>query len=151
MKDPFRIRLADFFGRRLANPGAHTRMYRLTNGRVGHGAPPGAVLLLTVTGRRSGQPRTTPVAYFDIGDKRVLAATNMGRDGLPEWFRNLRAEPRVMVQVRSDTTDATARIAEGDEREKLWSEIEANSPLYARFQRRSPQPIPVVVLEPRKG
>jgi len=148
VSDSLKVRLQDFFGRRMASPRAHARMYRLTNGRIGHGSPPRSVLLLTVTGRKSGRQWTTPVAYFDIDGKRALAATNIGREGPPEWFRNIRANPAVTTQVRAQVNQAMGRITQGEEREQLWSRMKIGNPLYERYELRSPDGIPVVVLEP---
>ena len=128
----------------------HVRRYRETDGAVGHVWRRGAkVLLLTTTGRRTGQPRTTPLIYENAGDGYVIVASKGGANEHPGWYRNLRAEPQVEVQVLGDVFPATARTADGEEREELWRLAALQWPDYDRYQTRTERQIPVVVLERR--
>ncbi len=128
----------------------HTGLYRTSGGRVGAavGRNRRPVALLTTTGRRSGQPRTTPVLYVSEGDGFVVAASNLGRDAHPAWLHNLRAEPRASVQVRGRSVPVRARIATGAERERQWQRLLAIQPRFTTFQERTDREIPVLVLEP---
>ncbi len=75
--------------------------------------------------------------------------TSGGDDRDPAWFRNIQVNPDVRVTVAGSTRDMTARVASGDEKDRLWSRILAAAPLYAGYQQKTTQPIPVVVLDPR--
>ncbi|MBS1679697.1 MAG: nitroreductase family deazaflavin-dependent oxidoreductase [Actinobacteria bacterium] len=95
-------------------------LYRLSGGRVGGKVGDGPVLLLTTTGRRSGQPRTAPVLYLERGEAMILIDTNGGNEKLPGWSHNLKAMPAAEVQIGRRKVEVTARVARGAEREQLW-------------------------------
>src|ERR671937_938736 len=100
---------------------AHTTVYRLTGGLVGHrfpGAPP--MLLLEHVGARSGKRRTTPLAYLEDGENLVIVASKGGHPRHPAWFHNLRANPDTTVQVGSQRRAVQARVASQQERKLLW-------------------------------
>ncbi len=126
----------------------HVLRYRETDGAVGHVWRRGAkVLLLTTTGRRTGQPRTTPLIYENAGDAFVIVASKGGAGEHPGWYRNLVADPNVEVQVLAEVFPATARAAHGEEREELWRLAALQWPDYDLYQTRTERQIPVVVLE----
>lgn len=143
------VRLLAFVSRYLTPPGPHRLIYRLTGGRIGHRAPGirPRMLLLTARGRRSGVARTTPLMYFEIDGRIVVAATNNGRDRDPAWAGNLRANPEASVQLGSRRMRVHAREAEGEERRRLWAVMTAEHPLFALYEQRTDRRIPVVVLE----
>ena len=126
----------------------HVRRYRETGGKVGHiwkeGAP---TLLLTTTGRKSGEPRTTPLIYARDGDRFVIVASQGGAPKHPNWYENLSREPEVEVQVLDEVFRAHARTAEGEERERLWVKANEVWPHYDEYKERTSRTIPVVVLE----
>lgn len=95
-------------------------LYRLSGGRVGGKVGRGPVLLLTTTGRKSGEPRTAPVLYLADGDRFVVINTNAGNAKTPAWSLNLRADPDAEVEVRRKRIKVRARLAEGEERAELW-------------------------------
>jgi deazaflavin-dependent oxidoreductase (nitroreductase family) len=95
-------------------------LYRATRGRLGGKVGNGPVLLLTTTGRKSGQPRTAPVLYLADGDRFVVINTNAGNAKTPAWSLNLRANPEAEVEVGGRRTEVRARLAEGEERDDLW-------------------------------
>lgn len=101
------------------------------------------VLLLTTTGARSGQPRTTVVGYRRHGEDYVLIASNNGAPGSPAWFFNLQANPLVTVEVGADRFVARARVAEPEERPELTKVVE----YLERQQALTGREIPIVVLE----
>lgn len=128
---------------------AHVARYRETDGEVGHIWREGStVLLLTTSGRRTGEPRTTPLIYaHGDGDDLVIVASKGGAPEHPGWYRNLVKTPEVEVQVKGDVFPARARTATGEERERLWARAVEIWPHYDEYQQRAEREIPVVVLE----
>ena len=127
----------------------HVRRYRETGGAVGHDWREGStVLLLTTTGRRSGEPRTTPLIYARDGDRYVIVASKGGAPEHPGWYRNLERHPEVELQVRDRVLPAVARTAAGEERGRLWRKANEVWPHYDEYAERTDREIPVVVLEP---
>ena len=124
----------------------HTWFYRVSGGRIGHTAGGIRNLLLTTTGRRSGEQRTVALAYLADGDTFVLVASNGGRDQHPAWWLNLQGEPRATIQVGRETIGVVAREAEGEERTRLWSMLTRYNPPYAAYEQMTKRRIPVVVL-----
>jgi deazaflavin-dependent oxidoreductase (nitroreductase family) len=95
-------------------------VYRLSGGRIGGKVGDGPVLLLTTTGRKSGEPRTAPILYLAHGDAMILIDTNGGNERLPAWSHNLTAKPRAQVEIGRRKLGVTARVASGAERDELW-------------------------------
>ena len=125
----------------------HVRRYRETGGEVGHVWKEGStVLLLTTKGRKSGEPRTTPLIYARDGDRYVIVASKGGAPEHPGWYENLSQDPGVELQVEDQVFPARARVAEGDERERLWAKANEVWPHYAEYQEKTDREIPVVVL-----
>ena len=102
-----------------------------------------SLLLLTTIGARTGQARVTPMGYVHDGERYAVIAANAGADKHPDWYLNLLAHPRVVVEVGSERFEATARTAESDERERLVAMIS----YFAAQQEKTQRVIPVVVLE----
>jgi deazaflavin-dependent oxidoreductase (nitroreductase family) len=125
----------------------HVKRYRETDGREGHEWQGTTTLILTTTGRRSGQPRSTPLIYGQHGDDYVVVASKGGAEEHPGWYVNLRAEPEVDVQVKADRFRARARTATAEEKPELWEMMIGRWPAYADYQRKTSREIPVVVLE----
>jgi deazaflavin-dependent oxidoreductase (nitroreductase family) len=94
--------------------------YKLSGGRIGAKVGDAPVLLLTTTGRKSGELRTAPVVYLERGDAMILIDTNAGNEKLPGWSHNLKAKPVAEVLVGRRKLEVTARVAAGTEREELW-------------------------------
>jgi F420H(2)-dependent quinone reductase len=128
---------------------AHARTYRASGGRLGASMGGAAVALLTTTGRRSGQLRSTAVGCLQLGDDVVVVASNGGRDAHPAWYLNLVDDPRVRVRVGRREHPAAARTAVGAERERLWAAVVAAAPVMDGYQRGTGRELPVVVLSPR--
>lgn len=129
--------------------GAHTALYRRSRGRFGGSMGDFEVCLLTTTGRRSGRPRTTPLACFRFGPGLVVVASNGGSERAPAWYLNLVADPSVQVQVGADVRAMTARTASPEEEAELWPRIVAQSKQFGGYQDKATRDIPVVVLEDR--
>jgi deazaflavin-dependent oxidoreductase (nitroreductase family) len=122
--------------------------FRANNGKVGgpfEGAP---LLLLHTTGAKTGAARINPVMYRADGDRLVIFASKGGSDTNPDWFHNLRANPETVVEVGSESRKVVARVAEGEERERLWEAHKRAFPNFADYERRTTRQIPVVILEP---
>lgn len=127
----------------------HTAVYRATGGRVGHAAGRITNLLLTTTGRKSGQARTVPLAYIEDAGRWVVVASNGGADRPPAWWGNLRHEPDATVEIGARTVPVRAREATPEERDVLWPRLTTVNPFFARYERITSRRIPVVILEPR--
>jgi len=126
----------------------HVRRYRETGGEVGHEWREGStILLLTTTGRKSGEPRTTPLIYAEDGDRYVIVASKGGAPEHPGWYENLAKTPEVELQVRDEVFQAHARVAEGEERDRLWRKANEVWSHYDEYQTKTDREIPVVVLE----
>ncbi|HEY2831800.1 MAG TPA: nitroreductase family deazaflavin-dependent oxidoreductase [Sporichthyaceae bacterium] len=124
----------------------HIDEYVASGGAEGHiwnGAP---TLLLTTTGRRSGEPRRTALIYGRFGKDYVVVASYGGSPKHPMWYLNLEARPRVTVQVEDEVFDAVARDATAEEREQLWPEMAKVWPDYDNYQTKTSRVIPVVIL-----
>jgi proline iminopeptidase len=126
----------------------HVKRYRETDGEEGYVWKEGSkTLLLTTTGRVTGQETTTPLIFGVDGDNPVIVASQGGAPKHPGWYRNLRKQPEVGVQIKGERFRARARDAEGEERERLWRMMNGEWPHYAEYQERTDRRIPVVVLE----
>jgi F420H(2)-dependent quinone reductase len=130
--------------------GGHARIYRVTNGLIGHrfpGAPP--VLLLDHVGAKSGIKRTTPLVYVQDDRDVVIVASKGGHPRNPAWYHNLRANPDTTVQIGAAHRAVHARVATPGERERLWPRVVATYAGYRGYQQRTDREIPLVILEPR--
>jgi deazaflavin-dependent oxidoreductase (nitroreductase family) len=127
----------------------HVRVYRETEGEHGYRWRGATILLLTTTGRRSGDPRTMPLIYRTDGDRFVVVASKGGWKDNPLWYENLSADPDVTIEVKGETIPVRASTAEGEERARLWSLMTEVWPDYDSYQQRAEREIPVVVLSRR--
>jgi len=127
----------------------HVQRYQQTGGRVGHIWNGVRTLLLTTTGRRTGQPRISAMIYGTDGGGFVVVASNGGSPGHPAWYLNIEAQPRVELQVRSQQLAAVGRtVTDPDERTRLWQLMVDIWPNYDVYQQRTDRRIPLVVLTP---
>ncbi len=121
--------------------------FRANGGKVGgpfEGAP---VLLLSTTGAKSGERRTTPVVYLPDGERMVVFASKAGAPSNPAWYHNLLANPSATVEVGTETVEVRARVTAGEERETLFSRQVKRFPTFAEYAEKTTRQIPVVVLE----
>ncbi|OHV29008.1 MULTISPECIES: nitroreductase family deazaflavin-dependent oxidoreductase [Pseudofrankia] len=126
----------------------HVRAYRETGGEVGYlwnGVP---ILLLTATGRRTGEPRTSALIFGRDGDDYLVVASTGGAPKHPSWYLNLRARPAAEIQVRAEHIPVIARTASDSEKPRLWKFMADLWPNYDAYQTRTDRAIPVVVLAP---
>lgn len=127
----------------------HVQRYQETDGEVGHEWRDGVfTLLLTTTGRRSGQPRTTPLIYGEHDGDYVVVASKGGADSHPDWYHNLVEHPEVEVQVGPDVFAASARTASRDEKQAVWPKMARIWPDYDEYAKKTDRDIPVVLLRP---
>jgi deazaflavin-dependent oxidoreductase (nitroreductase family) len=124
-------------------------VYRLTRGRLMGTIGKAPVLLLTSTGRRSGQPRTAPVLYLRDGERVIVIGSNAGNTRAPAWSFNLKANPEAEVQIGGERRLVRARLAEGEERAELWRKMNAQYAGFEDYSERTSRDIGVFVLEPR--
>lgn len=125
----------------------HVERYEATDGEEGHDWQGTQTLLLTTTGRKSGEPRTTPLIYAPSDDAYMIVASKGGSDTPPAWYLNLSENPEVEVQVKGDRFKAHARTASAEEKPEMWQAMVAEWPDYDAYQQRTAREIPVVVLE----
>ena len=104
------------------------------------------IVLLTTTGARTGQRRTTPMMFHRDGGRLLVVASNVGAPKHPDWYRNLVADPRVTVEAGDETYPAVATILEGPERARAWSMLKESYPFFANHEASTERIIPVVAL-----
>jgi deazaflavin-dependent oxidoreductase (nitroreductase family) len=130
--------------------GLHRAVLAVSFGHLGWHASGMPVLELTTIGRKSGQPRSVMLTSpWQEGETLAVVASRGGDDEHPAWFLNLRDHPDVEVTVRGKKRLMHARIADTDERARLWPAITAEHANYAGYQKKTDREIPVVLLEPR--
>jgi len=120
--------------------------FRRNGGKVGgqfEGAP---LLLLHTTGAKSGAERVNPMMYQQVGDDLAVFASKAGAPTNPDWYHNLLANPRATVEVGSDTYPVESRVAQGQERDRIWEAQKASYPGFADYEAQTTRTIPVVIL-----
>ena len=125
----------------------HVDRYVATDGEDGHEWEGTQTLLLTTTGRRSGEQRVQPLIYGMSGDDYLVVASKGGAPQHPAWYLNLAANPEVEVQVKGEKFKARARTADPEEKARLWPIMTKEWPSYDEYQQKTDRDIPVVVLE----
>ncbi len=126
----------------------HALLYRLTGGRVGGTIRKAPVVLLTTTGRKSGQPRTVPLLAMQDGENMVIIASNGGSDQHPVWWLNLQKQPEADLQLGSEKKHVRAERANDKEKARLWPEIVEMYSGYGDYQKKTERAIPLVILRP---
>jgi deazaflavin-dependent oxidoreductase (nitroreductase family) len=127
----------------------HIDAYRATDGEVGYLWNDVPSLLLTVRGRKTGQPRTSALIFGRDGDDYLVVASMGGAPDHPLWYLNLLADPEAEIQVMADHIPVVAHTADASERARLWAIVVDVWPNYDVYQTRTEREIPVVVLSPR--
>lgn len=125
----------------------HRAVYEKSDGRLMARLVGIDMLLLTTTGRKSGEPRTLPLACFRDGDDLVVVGSNNGQDRPPAWWLNLQAKPEARIRFGREVFDVRAERATGAEHERLWPWLKQQNLQYAKYERRTDREIPVVVLK----
>lgn len=134
----------------------NTLMFKATGGRLGakwrggsnrFSAPP-PVGILTTTGRKSGQPRESPLLFLREGNRVVLVASQGGRATNPMWYLNIQADPKVSFQIKGEKLHLLARDATDPEREQYWPKLDAIYPDFANYRSWTDRRIPIIICDP---
>lgn len=128
---------------------ANAWIYQRSNGKLGGTMQKAPVALLTTTGRKTGQPRVSPLLYLREGDRVILGASRVGSDKHPLWYLNLKANPKVSVQIKDEVLSLRARDATTAERAEYWPKMVAMYPNFEDYQSWTDREIPIVICEPR--
>jgi deazaflavin-dependent oxidoreductase (nitroreductase family) len=122
--------------------------FRGNAGKVGGMFEGADLLLLHSTGARTGAERVNPLGYQRVGDAYAVFGSKSGATTHPDWYYNVKANPRATIEVGTETIPVVARIAEGDERREIWERQKTNVPQFAEYEKTANRDIPVVILEP---
>ena len=131
---------------------AHAQLYEASDGRLGTWIGPPFLgqpaLLLSVTGRKSGLTRTTPLVYFEDGGNYIVVGSDGAARRDPQWWKNLQENPRATVRIGRSKFPAIASLATGAERDRLWQIGIAKNPIWSRYQTQTERSLPIVILTP---
>lgn len=123
--------------------------FRANGGKVGGRFEGRTLLLLHHRGAKTGTQRVSPLAYQPLdGGAMAVFASKGGSPTNPDWYHNVRANPDVRVEVDDRTIEARARVAEGEERERIWQRQVRELPIFGEYRERSGREVPVVIIEP---
>ncbi|MFC3451429.1 nitroreductase family deazaflavin-dependent oxidoreductase [Amycolatopsis speibonae] len=122
--------------------------FRENEGKVGGPFEGGALLLLTTTGAKSGEPRTSPLAFGEDDGRYVIAASYAGSDKNPAWYHNIVANPKVTIEIGTEKFEATATVVLEDraERDRLYAKLVSVMPGFADYEKKTDRVIPVVTI-----
>ena len=121
--------------------------FRANDGKVGGPFAGSQLLLLHTTGAKSGQERIAPLAYRKEGESLAVFGSKAGAPTNPDWFHNLVANPEVTVEVGTEQFAARARVAEGEEHDRIWEAHKREVPNFAEYEKKTDRTIPVIILE----
>jgi len=122
--------------------------FRANGGRVGGNFEGAPMLILHTTGAKSGEERVHPLMYLQQNGTCAIFASKGGAPSNPNWYYNLLAHPRATIEIGTETKAVKARVAQGEERDALWSTQKERYPGFAEYERKTNREIPVVILEP---
>lgn len=120
--------------------------FRSSGGHVGGQFAGAPLLLLTSTGAKTGEKRTTPMMYLVDGDRLAVFASKAGAPTNPDWYHNLLAHPRATIEVGTDTFDVDAEVASPEERDRLYAIQAERYPGFKEYEEKTTRVIPVVLL-----
>ena len=126
----------------------NTWLYKTSGGKWGATFDKAPVALLTTTGRKTGQPRVSPLLFLRDGDRVIIAASKIGSEKNPMWYLNLKADPKVQVQIKKELLELRARDATDDERANYWPQLVDMYSAFEDYESWTDRKIPVVVCEP---
>jgi F420H(2)-dependent quinone reductase len=137
-------------GRRLMRAAGtmNNAIYRASGGRLLGRMAGLSVLLLTVTGRKTGEPHTTAVSYIMDGDRFVVTGSGAGSSVEPQWFQNLRHADRAVIEVGRRRIEVRVAIAGPRERAALWRQLTSRAPAFNRYEAKLDREIPMAILDP---
>ena len=123
-------------------------LIRISRGRIGTQLGTQTILILHTVGRKSGQPRSIPIAYFFHEGKYLIVESNWGKDNHADWYFNLQKQPQASIEVKGGTIKVNASFAEGEEYTRLWDYVTKKHPPYLEYQKMTERIIPIAVLRP---
>jgi len=126
----------------------NTLLLRLSRGQVGSKLGKQTILILHTIGRKSGQDRAIPIAYFDYEGCYLIVASNWGKDRQAEWYLNLKKDPHARLEVSGKSVSVAAHEAQGEEYDLLWKFATEHHPPYLEYQKMTTRHIPIMVFEP---
>jgi F420H(2)-dependent quinone reductase len=138
--------MQDFFVKLFMN--INRFLLQFSNGRIGSKLGTQTILLLETIGRKTGQSRVIPIAYFFHEGKYLIVESNWGKDSDADWYLNLLKNPRAKLTVNNKVLPVEAHVAEGDEYTRLWKFATTKHPPYLNYQKMTARHIPIVVFEP---
>ena len=123
-------------------------LIRTTRGRIGAQLGTQTILILNTIGRKSGQLRSIPIAYFFYEGKYLVVESNWGKDNHADWYFNLKSQPQVSIEVRGKTIQVHARFAEGEEYDRFWEYVTKRHAPYLEYQKMTTRKLPIAIFEP---
>jgi F420H(2)-dependent quinone reductase len=123
-------------------------LIRISKGRIGGKLGTQTILILHTLGRKSGLPRSIPIAYFFYEGKYLIVESNWGKDNHADWYFNLQKQPQASIDVKGKTIKVKASFAEGEEYTRLWEYLTKKHPPYLDYQEMTKRKIPIAVFEP---
>ena len=124
----------------------HTKIFRLTGGRLGANLAGIDIVFVDTIGHKSGQVRSVPIACYDYGNDLIISGSNNGQDSDPLWWRNLQAHPEVWVQRGTERYRVRAELISGDERDTAWQVVIKKNIAQVHHQKKTQRQIPVIRL-----
>lgn len=122
-------------------------LLRISRGRIGSKLGAQTILLLHTTGRKSGQERVIPIAYFEYEGKYLIVASNWGKDKNADWYLNLKKQPRAALEINGKRIEVQSREAMGEEYDRLWKFATEKHPPYIDYQKMTARHIPIIIFE----
>jgi len=122
-------------------------LIKISNGKIGGKLGAQTILILHTTGRKSGQPRSIPIAYFFHEGKYLIVESNWGKDNHADWYFNLQKQPQASIEVNGRMIKVKASFAEGEEYPRLWEYVTKKHAPYLEYQKMTERKIPIVVFE----
>ena len=122
-------------------------LLRVSRGRIGSRLGTQTILILHTIGRKSGQDRAIPIAYFAYEGRYLIVASNWGKDRQADWYLNLKKDPHARLEINGKTIAVIAREAQGEEYERLWKFATERNPPYLEYQKMATRHIPIMVFE----
>lgn len=122
-------------------------LIKISNGKIGSKLGTQTILILHTTGRKSGQPRSIPIAYFFHEGKYLIVESNWGKNIHADWYFNLQKQPQASIEVNGRMIKVNANFAEGKEYARLWEYVTKKHAPYLEYQKMTERKIPIVVFE----
>ncbi len=123
-------------------------LIRISKGKIGSQLGSQKVLILHTVGRKSGLPRSIPIAYFFYEGKYLIVESNWGKDQHADWYFNLQSNPQASIEVKGREIKVNASFAEGEEYTRLWEYVTKKHPPYSDYQKMTQRKIPIAVFQP---